>query len=119
MTRQNVALTVTGDQGADSPLETHVGVRVASQPCFHEREAGAGAAHRKRQQRDLPRRRKGNARRKPRNEAESHCVTEAKIQMFKWPSFPEGVHHHQRVDRTKNSKVHHNNDQRLTSNVKR
>ena len=132
MTRQNVASTVTGDQGADNPLETDVDVRVTSPPCFLEREAGAGALasraqetpgrnidlvqvchtherlgsdsevivlervrpghgpsqprthrkkpflsrglaqaeHRKRQQHDLPRRRKGNARRKPRNEAE-------------------------------------------------
>ena len=43
MTRQNVASTVTGDQGADSPLETDVDVRVTSPPCLLEREAGAGA----------------------------------------------------------------------------
>ena len=45
-----MASTVTGDQGADSPLETNVGVRVASQPCFHEREAGAGALARRAQE---------------------------------------------------------------------
>ena len=43
MTRQNVASIVTGDQGADNPLETDVDVRVTSPPCFLEREAGAGA----------------------------------------------------------------------------
>ena len=43
MTLQNVASTVTGDQGADSPPETNVDVRVTRPPCFHEREAGAGA----------------------------------------------------------------------------
>ena len=160
MTRQNVSSTVAGDQGADSPLETDVDVRVTSPPCFFEREAGAGALarraqetpgrnmdliqvchthkrlksdsevivleqvsiciydqawpfsttdaqknpflsrrlaqseHRKRQQHDVPRRRKGNARRTPRNEAELHCFTEATFQMIKWPSFSEGVHHH-------------------------
>ena len=45
----------------------------------------AQAEHRKRQQHDLPRRRKGIARRKPRNEAELHCFTESKFQMFKLP----------------------------------
>ena len=117
MTRQNVASTVTRDQGADSPLEAVTDVRVTSPPCFLERQAGAGALasraqettgrnidlvqvchtherlgsdsevivleqvtiqknpflsrrlaqaeHRKRQQHDLPRRRKGNARRTP------------------------------------------------------
>ena len=45
-----MASTVTGDQGADSPLETDVGVRVASPPCFHEREAGAGALARRAQE---------------------------------------------------------------------
>ena len=43
MTRQNVASTVAGDLGADSPPETDVDVRVTSTPCFLEREAGAGA----------------------------------------------------------------------------
>ena len=43
MTRQNVAIIVTGDQGANSPPETDVDVRVTSPPCFHERDAGAGA----------------------------------------------------------------------------
>ena len=43
MTRQNAVSTVTGDQGADSPPETDVDVRVTSLPCFLEREAGAGA----------------------------------------------------------------------------
>ena len=43
MTRQNVAGTVTGDQGADSPLEAVTNVRVTSPPCFLERQAGAGA----------------------------------------------------------------------------
>ena len=43
MTRQNVSSIVTGDQGADSPLEAVTDVRVTSPPCFFEREAGAGA----------------------------------------------------------------------------
>ena len=50
MTRQNVSSTVTGDQGADSPLETDVDVRVTSPPCFFEREAGAGALARRAQE---------------------------------------------------------------------
>ena len=43
MTGQSLAGTVTGDQRADSPLETDFDFRVTSPLCFLEREAGAVA----------------------------------------------------------------------------
>ena len=53
-------------------------------------------------------------------ETRPNCTfTEAKISDVQVAIFPEGVHHHQRVERTTYFNVHHNNDQRLTSNVQR
>ena len=70
-----------------SHLDTDVDVRVTRPLCFLEREAGAVALASRAQAMSrnvgLPRRWKGIARRKPRNEAELHCLTEATFQMFK------------------------------------